>query len=104
MVCPQVPSNKLMMSIQEGIRHSVSKLASEPERDVLFTDFENTEIVFHPEAGTKFTPAHSNGDFHFKTYAPIAFRHFREAFDITPEDYMVRLDDYPLRMDVVLFP
>ncbi|GAU91082.1 hypothetical protein RvY_03404 [Ramazzottius varieornatus] len=87
----RVPSSKLMQSIQEGIRHSVGKLASEPERDVLFTDFENTEIVFHPEAGTKFTPAHNFGDFHFKTYAPIAFRHFREVFDISPEDYMMSI-------------
>ncbi|OWA54144.1 Phosphatidylinositol 4-phosphate 5-kinase type-1 alpha [Hypsibius exemplaris] len=92
----RVPSNKLMQSIQEGIRHSVSKLASEPERDVLFTDFENTEIVLHPEAGTKYTPAHNNGDFHFKTYAPIAFRHFREAFEISPDDYMMSICLEPL--------
>ncbi|XP_055332903.1 phosphatidylinositol 4-phosphate 5-kinase type-1 alpha-like [Paramacrobiotus metropolitanus] len=92
----KVPANELMQSIQEGIRHSVSKLASEPERDVLFTDFENTEIVFHPREGTKFTPAHNLSDFHFKTYAPIAFRHFRETFEITPEDYMMSLCTEPL--------
>lgn len=37
------------------------------------------------------TPAHHYGDFRFKTYAPIAFRYFREMFGIRPDDYMVFL-------------
>lgn len=39
--------------------------------------------------GSNLTPAHHYGDFMFKTYAPIAFRYFREMFGIRPDDYMV---------------
>lgn len=39
--------------------------------------------------GSNLTPAHHNGDFRFKTYAPIAFRYFRELFGIRPDDYLV---------------
>ena len=35
------------------------------------------------------TPSHSFGDFRFKTYAPIAFRYFRELFNIKPADFLV---------------
>lgn len=41
--------------------------------------------------GSYLTPAHHYGDFRFKTYAPMAFRYFREMFGIRPDDYMVRL-------------
>lgn len=41
--------------------------------------------------GSNLTPAHHYGDFRFKTYAPIAFRYFREMFGIRPDDYMVHL-------------
>lgn len=39
--------------------------------------------------GSNLTPAHHHGDFRFKTYAPIAFRYFRELFGIRPDDYLV---------------
>lgn len=42
-------------------------------------------------AGSYLTPAHHYGDFRFKTYAPMAFRYFREMFGIRPDDYMVCL-------------
>lgn len=35
------------------------------------------------------TPAHHYSDFRFKTYAPVAFRYFRELFGIRPDDYLV---------------
>lgn len=41
--------------------------------------------------GSNLTPAHHYGDFRFKTYAPMAFRYFREMFGIRPDDYMVFL-------------
>lgn len=47
-------------------------------------------FVFDSE-GSNLTPAHHYGDFRFKTYAPIAFRYFREMFGIRPDDYMVFL-------------
>ncbi len=40
--------------------------------------------------GSNLTPAHHYPDFRFKTYAPVAFRYFRELFGIRPDDYLVR--------------
>ena len=39
--------------------------------------------------GSNLTPAHHYSDFRFKTYAPIAFRYFRELFGIQPDDFLV---------------
>lgn len=41
--------------------------------------------------GSNLTPAHHFQDFRFKTYAPVAFRYFRELFGIRPDDYLVSL-------------
>lgn len=41
--------------------------------------------------GSNLTPAHHYPDFRFKTYAPLAFRYFRDLFGIKPDDYLVRL-------------
>jgi len=38
------------------------------------------------------TPAHHFPDFRLKTYAPLAFRYFRELFGIKPDDYLVRVE------------
>lgn len=46
-------------------------------------------LSFTDSEGSNLTPAHHYGDFRFKTYAPIAFRYFREMFGIRPDDYMV---------------
>ncbi|NXL77221.1 PI51A kinase, partial [Leptocoma aspasia] len=35
-------------------------------------------------------------DFRFKTYAPVAFRYFRELFGIRPDDYLYSLCSEPL--------
>ena len=43
--------------------------------------------------GSNLTPAHHYPDFRFKTYAPLAFRYFRELFGIKPDDYLVSPDD-----------
>lgn len=48
-------------------------------------------IFLMKSGGSYLTPAHHYGDFRFKTYAPMAFRYFREMFGIRPDDYMVRL-------------
>ena len=39
--------------------------------------------------GSKLTPAHPYGDFKFRTYAPTAFRYFRDLFGISPENFLV---------------
>jgi hypothetical protein len=38
---------------------------------------------------SKATPAHRFNDFTIRSYAPVAFRHFRERFNIKPEDFLV---------------
>lgn len=42
--------------------------------------------------GSNLTPAHHFPDFRLKTYAPLAFRYFRELFGIKPDDYLVRVE------------
>ncbi|KFD53226.1 hypothetical protein M513_05936 [Trichuris suis] len=93
----KVPTSQLMGAIQFGIANSVGSLARKPERDLLLQDFEFIESVYFPAEGTHTTPSHSYGDFRFKTYAPIAFRYFRDLFNILPEDFMASLCGLPLR-------
>ncbi|KAM9385420.1 phosphatidylinositol 4-phosphate 5-kinase type-1 alpha-like [Pholidichthys leucotaenia] len=89
-------SSALKGAIQLGITHTVGSLSQKPERDVLLQDFEVVESIFFPSEGSNLTPAHHNGDFRFKTYAPIAFRYYREMFGIPPDDYMCSLCSEPL--------
>ncbi|KAL0962534.1 hypothetical protein UPYG_G00341370 [Umbra pygmaea] len=84
-------SSALKGAIQLGITHTVGSLSSKPERDVLMQDFEVVESIFFPSEGSNMTPAHRYSDFRFKTYAPIAFRYFRELFGIRPDDYLYSL-------------
>ncbi|XP_046575868.1 phosphatidylinositol 4-phosphate 5-kinase type-1 alpha-like isoform X4 [Haliotis rubra] len=87
------PTSELMTAIQLGIGQSVGALSSKAERDVLMQDFAVVESVFYPSEGSNLTPAHHCSDFRFKTYAPIAFRYFRELFNIQPDDFMLSLCD-----------
>lgn len=48
-----------------------------------------TCLSFLYSEGSNLTPAHHFQDFRFKTYAPVAFRYFRELFGIRPDDYLV---------------
>ena len=78
-----------MESIQLGISISISSLASKAERDLLMKDFMMVETVPFPKTGSQTTPAHRYDEFKFKTYAPIAFRHFRALFGIKTDDYLL---------------
>ncbi|KAJ3608939.1 hypothetical protein NHX12_023467 [Muraenolepis orangiensis] len=89
-------SSALKGAIQLGITHTVGSLSHKPERDVLMQDFEVMESIFFPREGSNMTPAHHYSDFRFKTYAPIAFRYFREMFGIRPDDYLCSLCSEPL--------
>ncbi|XP_072373521.1 phosphatidylinositol 4-phosphate 5-kinase type-1 beta-like isoform X3 [Scyliorhinus torazame] len=84
----KTPSSALQGSIQLGIGYAVGNLTSKPGRDVLMQDFYVVESVFLPSEGSNLTPAHRYPDFRFKTYAPLAFRYFRELFHIKPDDYL----------------
>uniref|UniRef100_A0A8C9F044 Phosphatidylinositol-4-phosphate 5-kinase type 1 beta n=1 Tax=Pavo cristatus TaxID=9049 RepID=A0A8C9F044_PAVCR len=48
------------------------------------------------DEGSNLTPAHHYPDFRFKTYAPLAFRYFRELFGIKPDDYLYSICSEPL--------
>ncbi|KAA8587233.1 hypothetical protein FQN60_016095, partial [Etheostoma spectabile] len=89
-------SSALQGSIQLGIGYTVGNLSSKPERDVLMQDFYVVESIFFPREGSNLTPAHHYPDFRFKTYAPVAFRYFRELFGIRPDDYLYSLCNEPL--------
>uniref|UniRef100_A0A914CA90 PIPK domain-containing protein n=1 Tax=Acrobeloides nanus TaxID=290746 RepID=A0A914CA90_9BILA len=92
----RVPTDALMRSIQLGIANSIGALANTPDRDILMQDFEVIENVAFPSSGSNTTPSHSYSDFHFKTYAPIAFRFFRGIFKIKPADFLKSLCTQPL--------
>ncbi|WAR30136.1 PI51A-like protein, partial [Mya arenaria] len=78
------PTSELQAAIQLGIGQSVGGLSAKAERDLLMQDFGVVQSVFFP------------GDFRFKTYAPMAFRYFRELFNIRPDDFMLSLCDDPM--------
>ncbi|KAJ8335067.1 hypothetical protein SKAU_G00407060 [Synaphobranchus kaupii] len=84
-------STALRGAIQLGITHTVGSLSQKAERDVLMQDFVVVESIFFPSEGSNLTPAHRYSDFRFKTYAPIAFRYFRELYGIRPDDYLYSL-------------
>ncbi|NWI53459.1 PI51A kinase, partial [Calyptomena viridis] len=119
----QTTSSALKGAIQLGITHTVGSLSTKPERDVLMQDFYVVESIFFPRwvlplpgtipcgipwcqgpcvpvfpgsEGSNLTPAHHYNDFRFKTYAPVAFRYFRELFGIRPDDYLYSLCNEPL--------
>ncbi|XP_070781213.1 phosphatidylinositol-4-phosphate 5-kinase, type I, beta a [Enoplosus armatus] len=83
-------------AIQLGIGYAVGNLSSKPDRDVLMQDFSVVESVFLPSEGSNLTPAHHFPDFRLKTYAPLAFRYFRELFGIKPDDYLYSMCNEPL--------
>ncbi|KAG5834813.1 hypothetical protein ANANG_G00265580 [Anguilla anguilla] len=89
-------SSALSGAIQLGIGYTVGNLTSKPDRDVLMQDFYMVESVFMPSEGSNLTPAHHYPDFRFKTYAPMAFRYFRELFGIKPDDYLYSICNEPL--------
>lgn len=82
-----------MGSIQLGISHAVGGLASKPERDLLVQDFMTIETTNFYSQGSQLTPAHHYSDFRFKSFAPIAFRYFRDLFGIQPDDFLVSGDE-----------
>lgn len=93
----KVETNALMGSIQLGIHDSVGGLAKYPERDLLMQDFMSVETSQFPTKGGHQTPGHPYSDFTFRTYAPVAFRYFRDLFGIPPDDFMISICNENLR-------
>lgn len=90
-----IETSQICQSLQLGIRCAISRRG--PERDVLMKDFIDIEITDFPAKGSVNTPAHKFDDFKFKTYAPNAFRYFRELFGIQTEDYLMSVGHKQLR-------
>lgn len=93
----KIQTSQIMGSIQLGIQHAVGGLASKPERDLLMQDFMTVETTTFAADGSSQTPAHHYSEFTFKTYAPIAFRYFRDLFGIQPDDFLISFCSAPLR-------
>jgi len=93
----KIETNQLMGSIQLGIHDSVGGLAKYPERDLLMHDFMTVETTQFPKHGGHQSPAHTYSDFTFRTYAPVAFRYFRDLFGIPPDDFMISICNETLR-------
>ncbi|MFH4978877.1 hypothetical protein AB6A40_005586 [Gnathostoma spinigerum] len=93
----RVPTNALMGAIQLGIANSIGSLASKPKRDLLLQDFDVIESVAFPPNGSQLTPSHAYGDFRFQTYAPVAFRTFRDLFSIKAADFLRSICTEPLK-------
>uniref|UniRef100_A0A0X3P8L1 Phosphatidylinositol 4-phosphate 5-kinase type-1 alpha n=1 Tax=Schistocephalus solidus TaxID=70667 RepID=A0A0X3P8L1_SCHSO len=93
----KTPTSEIQRAIQLGIQHSISILQQKPVRDVLFRDFEVVETVDFPRSGSKTTPAHNLSDFRFRTFAPVAFRSFRDTFELDIRDYLNSLCSQELR-------
>ncbi|XP_065218020.1 phosphatidylinositol 4-phosphate 5-kinase type-1 alpha-like isoform X6 [Planococcus citri] len=93
----KIQTSQIMGSIQLGIQHAVGGLASKPERDLLMQDFMTVETTVFTSDGSNHTPAHHYSEFTFKTYAPIAFRYFRDLFGIQPDDFLISFCSAPLR-------
>ncbi|KAH8371915.1 hypothetical protein KR093_009273 [Drosophila rubida] len=93
----KIQSKQIMGSIQLGIQHTVGSLASKPKRDLLMNDFWEMETIAFPPDGSSLTPAHHYSDFRFKVYAPIAFRYFRDLFNIEPDDFLMSMCASPMR-------
>ncbi|XP_021936362.1 phosphatidylinositol 4-phosphate 5-kinase type-1 alpha-like isoform X4 [Zootermopsis nevadensis] len=92
----KIQTTQIMGSIQLGIQHAVGGLASKPERDLLMQDFMTVETTNFPSDGSSHTPAHHYSEFRFRTYAPIAFRYFRDLFGIQPDDFLISMCSAPL--------
>ncbi|KAI3672973.1 hypothetical protein L6452_39078 [Arctium lappa] len=82
----------LMLNLQLGIRYSVGKHAS-ILRALKSNDFDPKEKFWtrFPPEGSKLTPPHQSGEFRWKDYCPIVFRHLRELFQVDPADYMLAI-------------
>ncbi|KAK6132381.1 hypothetical protein DH2020_033872 [Rehmannia glutinosa] len=82
----------LMLNLQLGIRYSVGKHAS-ILRDLKLSDFDPKEKFWtkFPSEGSKITPPHQSGEFRWKDYCPVVFRHLRELFQVDPADYMLAI-------------
>ncbi|CAF1205861.1 unnamed protein product [Rotaria sordida] len=92
----RVMVDDLMKSLQIGLNYVLGK-QHQPQRQVLYQDFQQIEYQDFPPEGTRLTPKHSYAEFRLKTYAQTAFRFFRNAFGVDPFSFMLSLCGKDLR-------
>ena len=88
------PSWAIMNNIKLGMNYAVSetmKRTSDASRPLTIQDFQEEVKQTFPPEGSPQTMAHSSGLFTFRDQAPLAFRHLRERFGVTAEDYMLSI-------------
>ncbi|OQR75433.1 phosphatidylinositol 4-phosphate 5-kinase type-1 alpha-like [Tropilaelaps mercedesae] len=93
----KIHSSTIIESIQLGIGYAVGSLASKPERDLLMQDFAMVDNLDFPKEGGPMSPAHHHDSFKFKAYSPVAFRYFRDLFQIPPGDFLLSLCNEAMR-------
>uniref|UniRef100_A0ACD5X7P4 Uncharacterized protein n=2 Tax=Avena sativa TaxID=4498 RepID=A0ACD5X7P4_AVESA len=84
---------ELMLNLQLGIRHAVSRHSAPNTLDLKSKAFDPNEKVWtrFPPEGSKHTPPHQSCDFRWKDYCPLVFRTLRKLFDVDPADYMISI-------------
>ncbi|KAL6749605.1 PIP5K-domain-containing protein [Haematococcus lacustris] len=85
-------SYDLMLNLQLGIRYSISQMTAEAcPKELAPQDYQLKVKQFFPQGGTEVTPVHSNEEFEWKDYCPMAFRKLRELYSLDAASYMLSL-------------
>lgn len=88
--------SKILSSIQLGIKRSNSNLSEHPLRDILMVDFMTVESTKFTLLDDPTNDSTQGTEFTFKTYAPEAFRYFRDLFHIRSDRFLSSFCNEPL--------
>ncbi|KAI9140810.1 SAICAR synthase-like protein [Paraphysoderma sedebokerense] len=77
----------LMYNMLSGIRITVSRCESRPDKDLTPDDYTAAHKIASDVAGTELEPK-DNYDFKFKDYSPMVFRKIRQCFGLSSTDYL----------------
>ena len=80
-----------MINLKLGINNMVRFQNLAEDRTLVGKDFRTAYKQTFPPSGSSSTPAHTAGIFQIKDHAPLAFKHLREHFGVTQEDYVFSL-------------
>jgi len=92
----RVMVDDLIKCLQIGFQHVIGQI-HQPQRPVLIQDFQETDYQDFPPQGSSTTPTHPYAQFRLKTYAPVAFRFFRNAFGVDTSTFMSSMCDKDLK-------
>lgn len=85
------PSYQIMMNLKLGIAYSSGRSGARQTGPLQSKDFRTVFTRTFPPEGSTTTPAHSTRIFQYKDHAPLAFRHLREHFGVSEQDYVVSI-------------